>query len=614
MIDRIFRDPNIKHGLEVFKSNELKKLDVSEKSGKVYIKDRVTAKWRIAKPEEVVRQLALNWVIDDLSYPADRISLEVPVKMGATYADKAADIVIYTDASKITPYIIIEVKKPKRKDGLDQLESYMNATGVSYGAWINGNDAVYRLRRDPNLYENLKRLPAVQETLDDVKSPIRKDELEPIHDLKEEVQYLEDTVLANAGVSAFEEVFKLIFTKLWDEFDKGDADSMDFRITTSPPQDQYERINGVFKKAVTEWPDIFVPSDEIDLSPQALVAIASEFQTKAFYDADLDVMDAAFEYMINPEQKGDKGQYFTPRPIVKMCVRMLNPKREERIVDPACGPGGFLIHALHWVTEEYLRPKYTTALPKRKTDYATSRLFGLDFDQRLARVAKAMMLIAGDGRSNIYRVSSLDPREWKSRSDALVSSVKDGEFDIVMTNPPFAGKVSTAEVLAKYELAYKRDGTKKKPLSNMTRDVLFVERCLRLLKPGGRMAIVLPQGNFNNSTAEYIRSWVRDKARVLAVVGLHENTFKPFTNTKTSVLFLKKWAANEEPHEDYRIFMAVNERPVKDNSGNYVFRKDATGLYVLDVDGKRIIDHDLNDIAEAFVEFAKSEKLEFIES
>ncbi len=610
-IDRIFRDPEVKHGLKIFKPRDIKKLRLIEEHGKIYITCAITSRKRVAKPEEIVRQLMIYQLVDDLRYSQDRIDIEVPIKMGSTYASKKADIVVYTKSNKQTPYIIIEVKKPLRKDGMEQLLSYMNATGVYYGAWVNGNDAVYQLRIEPNLFEELPRLPAVNETLDDVKKPIQKNQLKSIHDLKEEVQYLEDTVLANAGVSAFEEIFKLIFAKLYDEFSKAEDETMEFRTTTASPQDQYKRLNGLFKKATAEWSDIFSSSDKIELTPEALVSVASAFQTKKFFDADLDVIDAAFEYMINPEQKADKGQYFTPRPVVKMCVKMLNPTSDERVLDPACGPGGFLIHALHWVFEKYLKPRFKNNVAKRKFDYANSRLFGIDFDYRLSRVAKAMMLIAGDGRSNVYRVNSLDPREWKNRTDGLVEAIQDGKFDVIMTNPPFAGKVAQPEILGSYDLAYKGDHTKHKRSNKMTRDVLFIERCLRFLKPGGRMAIVSPQGNLNNTNAEYLRNWVMDKARILAVVGLHVNTFKPFTGTKTSVLFLQKLSDEEKPPQDYPIFLAVNEKPVKDNSGDYIFKKNADGSYVADEQGKRFIDHDLDEIADGFIDFAQQQRFDF---
>ena len=220
---------------------------------------------------------------DLLCYTCLEIAVEVPVKMGSTYASKKADIVVYRDTARQTPLIIVEVKKPQRQDGLDQLHSYMNATGVHYGAWINGYDAVYQLRIEPNLFENLQRLPGVNEELDDVKTPIRKAELAPIYDLKEEVQYLENAVLANAGVSAFEEIFKLIFAKLYDEFRKADDEVVDFRITTAPPAAQYQRINGLFHKAAREWSDIFSASDKIELTPEALVAVASEIPNQTVF-------------------------------------------------------------------------------------------------------------------------------------------------------------------------------------------------------------------------------------------------------------------------------------------------------------------------------------------
>ena len=150
-----------------------------------------------------------------------------------------------------------------------------------------------------------------------------------------------------------------------------------------------------------------------------------------------------------------------------------------------------------------------------------------------------------------------------------------------------------------------------KRLNKLTRDVLFIERCLHFLKPGGRMAIVLPQGNLNNTNAQYIRHFVMDKARILAVVGMHVNTFKPFTGTKTSVLFLQKWHSEDEISDDYPIFMAVNEKPLKDNSGNYIFVKGPDGKPIRDEHGKPVIEHDLDEIAEAFIKFAKGEKLDF---
>jgi type I restriction enzyme M protein len=153
---------------------------------------------------------------------------------------------------------------------------------------------------------------------------------------------------------------------------------------------------------------------------------------------------------------------------------------------------------------------------------------------------------------------------------------------------------------------------RKNPPKKAERDLLFIERALQLIKPGSRMAIVLPQGKLNNTNTEYVRKWLIDKARILAVVGLHVNTFKPHTGTKTSLLFLQKWAGEAgKPKDDYPIFMATSKKSGKDNSGEYVYKKDEKGNFIPDERGHRILDHDLGEIAEAFVKFAKEQKFSF---
>lgn len=585
--------------------------EIEEKEGKIY--DAARGEWVKATPEERIRQALVASLTKELGYPLDRIREEVPIKMGSTYASKKADVVVYAEEPLDTMHIIFETKKPKRKDGIEQLESYMNATGVYFGGWLNGTESAFLFRREPNIFEYLPRLPAVNEDIDNVRQPLTKEDLQPIENLKETVQDLENTVLANAGVSAFDGIFPMLFAKLWDEFDKGLSDTLEFRTTTAPLREQAKRLKGVFAQALRTWQDVLFEQDWPDISPESLITIASALQHLKFQDADLDVIDAAFEYMINPEQKADKGQFFTPRPVVKMAVKMLNPKPNELLIDPACGPCGFMIHSLYWAVDRYIKRKYGLEWKEYKTRYAQSNLFAIDFDQRLVKVAKAMMLIAGDGRAHVYRVNSLDPREWKGRTDGLVEAIKDRKFDVLMTNPPFAGQIKQPEILGTYDLAYKGDPTRHKRVNKLTRDVLFIERCLSFLCSGGRMAIVLPQGNLNNTNAEYIRKYIMDKARILAVVGLHVNTFKPFTGTKTSVLFLQKWHSDEHVLEDYPIFMAVNDKPVKDNSGDYIYRKDKRGDISKDESGRPIIDDDLDEIAEEFIKFAKGQKLGFWE-
>ncbi len=185
ILDSIFKDSEVKYGLTVFSKREMDALTLrEEKDNRYYVSCPISEKKRLAKPEETIRQLVLNKLINELNHPRERIDIEVPIKMGSAYASKAADIVVYKEDSKEIPHIIIEVKKPNRKDGLEQLHSYMNATGVYYGGWINGNEQVYQLRVEPNIFETISRLPAVNEDIDDIREPIKKKDLKPIHDLK----------------------------------------------------------------------------------------------------------------------------------------------------------------------------------------------------------------------------------------------------------------------------------------------------------------------------------------------------------------------------------------------------------------------------------------------
>jgi len=347
------------------------------------------------------------------------------------------------------------------------------------------------------------------------------------------------------------------------------------------------------------------------------------------------VMDDAFEYLITKVAKGEKGQFFTPRYVIDMCVKMLNPKKREYVIDPACGSSGFLLHSLNWVRDT----EFDGDEKEAARNYGAHYLYGIDFDHRMAKIARALMLIAGDGKSHVFRLNALDPREWMGEDEELVHARSELQglaireertrygnawdlfsrfkFDVLMTNPPFAGEIRDGQLLSHYQLATKPG--RKHAMKKVERHILFIERSLHFLKPGGRMAIVLPQGIFNNTSLQYIRHWVMQQARILAVVGLHPNTFKPHTGTKTSVLFLQKWGPSNPPLDDYPIFLARSERGGKDSSGDYLVRKDDQGNILTDQlanplveqDCVRYRDYDEDGIAEAFVAFARSHRLDF---
>jgi len=644
ILNKIFRDPEIAYGLKEFEGVDLEKaLRITEEErGRFYVEDLKSKKKKFVydeskqsgKPEEIVRQLWLYKLNVHYKYPYERIDTEKSVRFGREIHAKAADIIVYKK-DKITPYIILEVKSPTEKKGIDQLRTYLNAEGSEIGVWSNGKECVILYRPYPKEFnDSLSDIPAADQTIDDlfeVRRTLR--DLNPTFDFVEIIKRIEELALAGSGANVFEETFKIVYAKLYDEEmarKRRENQEVLFRKYRDP-QKTYDVINDeLFKNAVKEWPDTFEPSDKIRLSPERLnicIPFLENIRLFEIGQGEYEIIDRAFEHLITEVSKGQRGQYFTPRHVIKMCVKMLNPKENEYIIDPACGSGGFLLHTMYHIWDNYLK---TDAAKK---DYAGKYLYGLDFDDNMRRISQALMLIAGDGRHHIFKRNSLDARDWQGADSeearvalksllAKLENPSDARenqltyrylnFDILMTNPPFAGENPEQGILRQYELA-KKNGKLK---NNVERHILFIERSLDAVRPGGRIAIVLPQGVLNNTNMEYVREFIFDKGRILAVVGLHSNTFKlpapaKGTGTKTSVLFLEKWSDESRPQKDYPIFMAVSKKGGKDNSGDYIYKKDKNGNYIHDTKGRKVLDYDLDEIAEAFIKFAKKQKFSF---
>ena len=638
-------------------------------------------------PEEVVRQLYAARLLNQYGYPKKRLAMEYPVSFGRE--KKRADIVILDKDRPDAAYAVVELKKPKLTDGKNQLRSYCNATGAPIGVWTNGGIISHYNRKDPNYFEEISDLPKANQTLADIlnerftlKDLIIRDKVSNERkSLKDIILEMEDEVLANAGVDVFEEVFKLIFTKLYDEFKSGpdkdfinrlvepkigvivqedrpvyhaghDYDSlkeqvdkvpddsfrvMEFRNTGQTDTELKNKIEDLFVRAIEEWPGVFPEGSTFELSDSHMAVCVSSLQDVKLFNSNLLVVDEAFEYLVNKSAKGEKGQYFTPRHVIDMCVQMLNPQRGEYMIDTASGSCGFPVHTIFKLTGRLFTNEEIPDHDKQDV----LKVFGIDFDEKTVRVARTLNLIAGDGETNVLHLNTLDYERWEDKTEkdpkwimtygkgfgrleklkAESGQNRRFSFDILMANPPFAGDIKETRILHQYEIALKNGKAKSK----MGRDILFIERNLDFLKPGGRMAIVLPQGRFNNTSDRHIREFVAERARILAVVGLHPNTFKPHTGTKTSVLFLQKW--NDDPAkgdlcpkvENYPVFMAVSEKGGKDNSGDYVYVKNGNGEYRLDKNGHMIVDHDLHShdgelepgIAETFISWAKEQGLSF---
>lgn len=595
LIDKIFKDPGVKYELSEFEGlgkpiHEM--LDIVEKNGtgkqtgkKIYYlktlapmhsekeEIQIYVEGGKSSPEEIVRQLWVYKLINFYNYKKEQIELEVPVQFGVEVNTKFADIAVFRDETKETVKLLLEIKKPKRKDGIEQLKTYLGAKGNPIGIWSNGTDRLILYKPQNKDFDTLSEIPKVNEEEKDVLEIKRTlTQLKTSYNFKKIIQDLEELVLADSGVDEFNEIFKIIFAKIWDEKqateNRRTRPNKEVEFKKFEDSDlTYDTINGLFRKACDEWQGVFEDNENIKLRRDHLQVCIGPVEPVRLMGSNLRIMDDAFEYLLPTEAKKKKGQFFTPRHVIEMCVRMLNPKDYEYVMDPSCGSAGFLLHAMEWAVPA----KTTEELELRKHRYAGKYLWGVDFEARAAKTSRALMLIAGDGHTNIFGpdVSSIDPRTWYStksgqylmaelsKTQLLKAKIPDGEtfkdddkaweyfgemnFDLILANPPFAGEMKNKKMLSQYDLAKPAIKRAKDKTPKEERDVLFIERIVKMLRPGGRAAIVLPQGKFNNSSLAFIREWVLRKARLLAVVGLHGNSFKPHTGTKTSVLVLQKY-------------------------------------------------------------------------
>ncbi|MBN8500440.1 MAG: N-6 DNA methylase [Sphingomonadales bacterium] len=614
------------------------------------------------KPEERVRQLWLARLIDKFGYAPSRIAVEYPITFGRD-TSKRADIVVFDADRKTVPYIIVEVKQQKFKDGKEQLRSYAHATGAPLAVWSDGVQAEVWHRKNPNYFMPIHELPRADQTIEQVVDQPwtiqtlmdledeRAKEGKSARSLRDLIQDMEDEVLANAGVDVFEEVFKLIFTKLFDEMTSYQMHrNLRFRNNNTAAQLK-SAIQALFDEAKQKWPGVFSDDERIRLSPDHLQVCVGSLEEWKLFNSNLDVVDDAFEYLVSKSSKGEKGQYFTPRWVIDMCVRMMNPQEHETVIDTACGSAGFTVHTMFHVWKQIYGELGKSegdlftmeAKEPRAIEYVRRNVFAVDFDEKSVRVSRCLNLIAGDGETNVLHLNTLDWTKWDETTKQddwqetyatgwnglkkLRTVKKPGEyrqfnFDVLMANPPFAGDIKQSDMLSPYEVAHKKDGKLDKAVA---RDLLFIERNIDFLRPGGRMAVVLPQGRFNNSSDQRLREFIMERCRILAVVGLHPNTFKPHTGTKTSVLFVQKW--NDKPadgplcprQDDYNIFFATQQVESVDNSGRKVYRKKPDGSAMRDKHNHLIVEHDLfnhdgltqDGIAEAFEQFSKREGLPF---
>ena len=407
---------------------------------------------------------------------------------------------------------------------------------------------------------------------------------------------LQELVLANSGADEFEEIFKLLVAKLYSEKFSGRGSA--FQVQESPAATS-RAINELLAQANSQWLGIINGDPRSYLTDEHLTTCVESIQGHSICDTSLEVLDGFFEFLVSRVAKGAKGQYFTPRQVVECSVRIMDPAPTESVLDPACGSGGFLMHVLN-------HNAHRLQLPLQ--DYCSKHLWGCDFDGRAIQIAKALMLVAGDGSTNLYQLNSLRkvahgnlleiaengvPR--LTIEDLLRSKARNFRgFDVILTNPPFAGEIREPTLLASYEVVRRN--------RRIERDVLFLERCVQLLRPGGRLGIVLPHNKLGGANWSYLRKWLIQRVQVVAVIGLDRNAFLPHTHQKTSVLFGIKRDKTIRHPENEPILFAISESSGKDSAGRIRQRVGAS----LEQSTWERADHDFGDIVEQFREFTRT--------
>lgn len=383
----------------------------------------------------------------------------------------------------------------------------------------------------------------------------------------------EQLLVSNSGEDAFDVAVQLLTAKLYDERETGQGAAPEQFNLEGTAREVHARVNALYRSAIKRWPDLGITRSTIDLSPDQLARCLRPLVGWRILDSDLSHLDAALERLVAKDAKGALGQYFTPRDVIRMCVSALSPTAGELVIDPACGSGAFLYEAI----------KYS-----RGRGGGSPRCLGIDLGQRSVRVATLLSHAVDADALSVHRSNSIDgrahaydePSEW--RPFLKTQPACDGEprpwgawhqlqCDVLLTNPPFAGDIDDPSVIAAYESQRTRGASKKGAVG---REHLFVERAVNLLAPGGRMAIVVPQGILANPTAAYLRKWVMSRCRVLAVVGLNPYAFLPYTGVKTAVLFLERPRQGEFVPAEYPIAFVTSREPGKDSSGRTQGRSD----------------------------------------
>lgn len=579
-------------------------------------------------PEERVRQQYMRTLVTEYGYPKNILRREVPIYHGSSEAKDAAgrpiraDIVVYRDQAAAATRdqgqikMVVECKKPDEESGYAQLVSYIFSTNAPGGAWTNGDDTTFfRVDRALGALEKATEIPRFGEEWGSVDRRKKADLVRP-HDVRRLFRICNNKLygrgMENSDYDLTMDMVRIMLAKIQDESETGEYPN--FYITA----DEYgtaegtattaTRVRELFERFAEQYRSVFPPGEKIEVPDAAIVEVVAVLQpwtlVAAYDDADdWDLMGAAYEQYTHANLKRQRGQFFTNRLIVNLMVKMTSPRVGEKVLDPAGGSGGFVTaafrHLRRLVIEETTE---SSARRERMLSTVKESVFLSEISPRLVKLAKTAMLLNGDGHAGMTRGDSLG--KYEELDDWLKARCNRHTPDVILTNPPFAGqgesRITDPRLLVNFESAFKvtldGDSTVRSDeiMQSQSPEILFFERALDWLKPGGRLAIVLPKGFLDTTQFLPAREMLFREARLDAIVTLHKNSFQPDTGVRTCIVFLTKYKDGDDRAVDYEIFMAASQKIGQDSEGVPIFITDDDGATTTE------LDHDLTEVENDF--------------
>lgn len=599
-------------------------------------------------PEERVRQRFIKTLQEDYGYPKNLIRREVPIQSGSSIlmdekdgSPIRADIVVYNskpaamrkDQGNIL--FVVECKQPTRLDGYTQLVSYIFNTSATGGVWTNGKGMdVYRVRRKPQQgLEELLSLPRFKDNWEEEERIPRKSDLPRPHNVRFLLSQCHNKLygrgMENEDFDLAMDMVRILLAKIQDETSAGEyakfwITNAEYR-TKEGRKSAAEAVQGLFREYANQYPDVFDKYEKIQVGDDCIaeaVGVLKDWSLAARDDDadEWDLMGETYEQFTHINLKRAQGQFFTNRLVIDMMVKILDPEIGKTALDPAGGSGGFCTAIFRYLRRKIINSTApNSAARDRQIASIKQNVFLVEKAKRLVKIAKCAMLMTGDGQSGMTRGNSLgaydefDP--WiQSRCNKYDTTAP----SVIATNPPFSGQktesmITDISLLQNFDFGHscKMDDNGVFVFSKEDEDILlqqapellFLERCLDWLAPGGRMGIILPKGFLDNISYEQYRQWLLKKCILNGVVTLHKDTFQPDTGVRTCILFLTKPKENERIPDNYPIFFAISQRIGRDSKGNNVYKLDGNGKSTGE------LNHDLNEIADAYIKFRSGEDM-----